>query len=111
MSVEVTRGHGASEAQAAVEMSDKGFTAAAKDYAPGKTEPHRHDYDICLHIVEGEFRLGLVDENVVHSCGPGDRLFVPAGTLHFEDHGRLRMVVGRRHSKEERLESNESKGA
>lgn len=96
MSVEGTRGHGTSEAQAAVEMSDKGFTAAAKDYAPGKTEPHRHDYDICLHILEGEFRLGLPADNVVHSYGPGDRLFVPAGTLHFEDHGELRMVVGRR---------------
>ncbi len=111
MAIELTRGNCASEVQAAAEISGNGFTAAAKDYAPGKTEPHRHDYDICLHIVEGEFRLGLVDENVVHSCGPGDRLFVPAGTLHFEDHGRLRMVVGRRHSKEERLESNESKGA
>ena len=96
MSVEVTRGHRASEAQATVAMSDMGFTAAAKDYAPGTTEPHRHDYDICLHILEGEFRLGLTEANVVHSYGPGDRLFVPAGTLHFEDHGELRMVVGRR---------------
>ena len=96
MSVDVTRGQGASEAQAAVEMSEKGFTAAAKDYAPSKTEPHRHDYDICLHIFEGEFRLGLTEEHVVQSYGPGDRLFVPAGTLHFEEHGELRMVVGRR---------------
>ncbi len=97
MSVETSRGNAASEAQAAVEMSNKGFTAAAKDYAPGRTEPHRHDYDIRLHILEGEFRLGLTEENVVHSYGPGDSLFGPAGTLHFEDHGELRMVVGRRH--------------
>ena len=58
MSVEVTRGHGASEAHAAVEMSDKGFTATVKDYAPGKTEPHRHDYDICLHILGGRVSAG-----------------------------------------------------
>lgn len=96
MLIEVTRGQGASEAQATAEMSGQGFTAAAKDYAPGKTEPHRHDYDICLHILDGEFRLGLVDEGVVRSFGAGDRIFVPAGTLHFEDHGSLRMVVGRR---------------
>jgi len=100
MSVEVMRGNSASEAQATTEISSKGFTAASKNYAPSKTEPHRHDYDICLHILEGEFRLGVIDESVVHSCGPGDRLFVPAGTLHFEDHGPLRMVVGRRHPEE-----------
>ncbi len=111
MLVEVTRGNGASEAQAAIEISSKGFTAEAKDYAPGKTEPHRHDHDICLHILEGEFRLGLIDENVVHSCGPGDRLLVPAGTLHFEDHGELRMVVGRRQPIEEQLAANTAKGA
>ncbi|HXG99703.1 MAG TPA: cupin domain-containing protein [Sphingomicrobium sp.] len=109
MSVEVNRGHGASETQAAVEMSEKGFTAAAKDYEPGHTEPHRHEYDICLHILEGEFRLGLPEEDVVHSYGPGDRLFVPAGTLHFEDHGELRMVVGRRQPLDEQLEANTAK--
>jgi len=111
MSVEVTWGNDASEAQAAFEINSEGFTAAAKDYAPGKTEPHRHDYDICLHILEGEFRLGLVDENVVHSYGPGDRLFVPAGTLHYEDHGTLRMVVGRRNLVDEQHAPNGTEGA
>lgn len=97
MSIEIQRCSDVSEAQAVVEMTDDGFLAAAKAYEPGKTEAHRHDYDICLQIVEGEFRLGLVDENIVRICNPGDRVFVPAGTLHFEDHGALRMVVGRRH--------------
>lgn len=110
MSIEVTHGNGASEAQAVAEFSAAGFSAAAKDYAAGKTEPHRHDYDIRLQILEGEFRLGVVDEGVVHSFGAGDRLFVPAGTLHFEDHGPLKMVVGRRHPGEG-LWSNVSKGA
>ncbi len=96
MLVTVTSGHGVSEAETVVEMSEKGFVAEAKDYEPGTTEPHRHDYDICLHILEGEFRLGVVDDDVVLSCGPGDMLVVPAGTLHYEDHGPLRMVVGRR---------------
>ncbi len=105
MSVEVSRGNAAGEAQAVDEISREGFTAAVKDYAPGKTEPHRHDYDICLHILEGEFRLGIVEEDIVQSFTPGDRLLVPAGTLHFEEHGTLKMVVGRRHL------SDPSKGA
>lgn len=88
------------EAQAVAALTAEGFTAAAKDYRAGKTEPHRHDYDISLHILEGEFRLGLVEEGEVRRFGPGDRLFVPAGTLHYEDHGSLRMVVGRRDATE-----------
>ena len=110
MSIEVTHRNGASEAQAVADMSGQGFTAAAKDYPAGRTEPHRHDYDICLHILEGEFRLGLLEEGVVRGFGPGDRLSVPAGTLHFEDHGPLRMVVGRREPARG-LTSNEPKGA
>ncbi len=100
MLVEPGHGNDASEAHAVDEISRDGFTAAVKDYAAGKTEPHAHDYDICLHILEGEFRLGLVDKGVVQSFSPGDRVFVGAGTLHFEEHGPLRMVVGRRHPSE-----------
>jgi uncharacterized cupin superfamily protein len=90
----------AAEAKAVAALTAEGFSAAAKDYAAGRTEPHRHDYDIGLHILEGEFRLGLVQEGEVRRFGPGDRLFVPAGTLHYEDHGSLRIVVGRRDATE-----------
>ena len=44
--------------------------------------------------------LTEVDEGVVHSFGVGDRFLVPAGMLHFEDHGPLRLVVGRRNLEE-----------
>ncbi len=96
MTVTVTRRDEVSEAEALTELGNAGFSAEAKDYPPGMTKPHQHDYDICLHIVEGEFRLNLVHDGVVRSCRPGDRVYVPAGTVHFEDHGSLRMVVGRR---------------
>jgi quercetin dioxygenase-like cupin family protein len=96
MSIEILEGNQATEAQAIAEIGHEGFAAAAKNYEPGRTEPHRHDYDICIHVLEGEFRLGLVEEGVVRSFGPGERLLVPAGTLHYEDHEQLRMVVGRR---------------
>jgi quercetin dioxygenase-like cupin family protein len=100
MSVELSHGNGACEAQAVEEFSREGFAAAVKEYAAGKTEPHRHDYDICLHILEGEFRLGVGEEGIVQRFAPGDRLVVPAGTLHFEEHGPLTMVVGRRDRQE-----------
>ncbi len=96
MPVTVTRRGEASEADALAEIGSDGFATEAKDYSPGKTDPHHHDYDVCLHIFRGELRLNLLDEGLARSCQPGDRVFVPAGTLHSEEHGLLRMVVGRR---------------
>ena len=98
MSIIIDHGHGAQEKEALEELRRDGFVASAVDYEPGRTEPHSHDYDICLHILDGEFRLTDVAREVVHSCGPGTKLFVGKGTPHFEDHGILRMAVGRRQS-------------
>ncbi len=105
MSVEATQADGLSEAQAMAEISSDGFAAEVKDYPAGNTEPHRHDYDVCLHILSGDLHLGLAEEVAVRSLGPGDRLVVRAGTLHSEDHGPLRMVVGRRRPEDSRLSS------
>lgn len=95
MAVVISR-NDAGETQAIAEMAGQGFVAAAKEYAPGSTEPHRHDYDVCLLILEGEFRLLEADKGLVHRCTPGDQVMVDAGTLHAEEHGVLKMVVGRR---------------
>lgn len=96
MTVIVEHGYAADEEQALAELARDGFSAAARDYAPERTEPHQHDYDVRLYVVEGEFKLIEADSDIVHSCGPGARAFVPAGTRHCEDHGALRLVVGRR---------------
>ncbi len=96
MPVTVTRRGEASDADVFAEFSSDGFAAEAKNYSPGRTEPHHHDCDVCLHIFEGELRLNLPDEGRARSCQPGDRVFVPAGTIHSEEHGHLKMVVGRR---------------
>ncbi|HEX8512804.1 MAG TPA: hypothetical protein VF688_06830 [Allosphingosinicella sp.] len=100
----------ASEAEALSQIAEGGFAAESKLYSAARTEPHRHEHDICLHILTGEFRLGIPDEGAIHSFGPGDRVFVPAGTLHFEDHGPLKMIVGRRPPAEGSA-SRDSKGA
>ncbi len=98
MTMNVDHARGASEKDALAELGQEGFVASAVDYAPGKTQPHSHDYDICLHILEGEFRLTDVERQIVHRCGPGTKVFVASGTEHFEEHGDLRMAVGRRQS-------------
>lgn len=97
MAVAIAKDPGLSEEQAIDRMRQSGFEAAAKDYPPGKTEPHAHDYAVSLYIIEGEFRLHEVDQGIVHRCLAGDHVVVDAGTAHAEEHGALRMVVGRRH--------------
>jgi uncharacterized cupin superfamily protein len=89
--------HHATEETAVEEMVRDGFEATAKAYAPGKTEPHQHDYDVCLYIVEGEIRLAEVETGTVHVFRAGEQALVNRGTLHSEEHGALKMVVGRRH--------------
>lgn len=100
MTIAIDHGHGADEGTALAELARDGFSAAAKDYEPGRTEPHQHDHDICVHVIDGEFRLADIALGVVHRCGPGTRAFVGSGTPHFEEHGELRLVVGRRHQPE-----------
>jgi quercetin dioxygenase-like cupin family protein len=97
VSVITTRKPGADVTQVIEEMAGQGFEAAVKDFAPGQTQPHHHDYDVCLHILEGEFKLAEVDPSIVHRFGPGDRVLVDRETVHAEEHGALRMIVGRRH--------------
>ena len=88
---------GAPEHQVIEEMARNGFEAATKHYASGTTEPHAHDYDVCLYILEGEFKLRELESSAVHRLRPGDRAFVDRGTVHAEEHGPVRMIVGRRH--------------
>ena len=96
MGIEIDEGYSASEDAAVAELREDGFSAEVKQYAPGTTEPHAHDYEVRLFILEGEFRLLDADREELHTCRPGDRVRVSAGTRHSEDHGALKMVVGRR---------------
>lgn len=97
MSVSVIHQPGATEDQIIDEMSKRGFEAVAKELRAAATEPHQHEYDVCLYILEGEFRLRDVERSMVHRFGPGDKAFVDRGTVHSEEHGPLRLIVGRRH--------------
>lgn len=84
--------------EALAEANRDGFAGEIREYAAGRTEPHQHDYDVRLFVLEGEIRLKDVDEKRVHTCGPGTRVQVSAGTAHTEDHGALTMIVSRRHA-------------
>ena len=81
------------------EANFEDFVGEIKDYTGGHTEPHQHDYDVRLFVLEGEIKLTDVQDSVVHECGPGTKAYVGAGTAHTEDHGTLKMIAARRHSR------------
>ena len=47
--------------------------------------PHAHDHDESIWVVEGEITFGAEGRSL--RLGPGDRLMLPAGTVHTADAG------------------------
>jgi mannose-6-phosphate isomerase-like protein (cupin superfamily) len=97
MPIEDIPNHLTSEAEAVAHISSQGFVPEVREYSAAATGPHSHEYDVLLHVLNGTFSVGLEEGGVAYSAGPGDSMFVPAGVVHFEDHGPVRVVVGRRH--------------
>lgn len=60
-----------------------GIDAAAWANGPGDGyAPHAHDYDKVLVVVEGSITFGLVALGLSLRLRAGDRLDLPAGTVH-----------------------------
>lgn len=74
-----------------------GFEAFAWSDGPGAHyEPHAHDHDESLWVVEGELTFGIGGRD--HRLRSGDRLMLPAGTIHTADAGPAgaRYLIGQR---------------
>ena len=97
MAVRAIEKHVSGEQAAVEEMIRDGFAAETKAYQGGRSDPHHHEYDVCLYVLEGEFRVTDVDAGTVHVVRPGETALVDRGTVHLEEHGPVKMVVGRRH--------------
>jgi quercetin dioxygenase-like cupin family protein len=51
--------------------------------SPGDTySPHLHSYNKVIYVVEGSITFGLPQEGITAALSAGDRLDMPAGTLH-----------------------------
>lgn len=63
-----------------------GFSSFTWSDAPrAHYEEHAHDHDESIWLVAGEIRFGASGRELV--LAPGDRLMLPAGTLHTADAG------------------------
>jgi quercetin dioxygenase-like cupin family protein len=64
-------------------MAREGATASAWSNGPGERYlEHRHDYDKVIVVADGEISFGLPEIGRIVRLVRGDRLDLPAGTLH-----------------------------
>jgi len=62
-------------------MQSDGYEVASYAYRPGTVfAPHKHAQDKCDGVLEGVLRIVVGAETF--DLGPGDRLYLPAGTRH-----------------------------
>ncbi len=62
-------------------MEGEGYEISSYTYRPGTVFPsHDHPQEKCDAVIEGTLRLTV--DGVVYDLGPGDRLYLPAGTRH-----------------------------
>lgn len=62
-------------------LEREGFEVSVYAYRAGTVfPPHEHAQDKCDGVVEGVLRVTVAD--AVFDLGPGDRIYLPAGTRH-----------------------------
>jgi uncharacterized protein YjlB len=84
-------------------MQDEGLAPYAWSNGPfDKYAPHRHDYDKVIYVVTGSIVFGLPAEGSGIELGPGDRLDLPAGTIHDAAVGAKGVACLEAHSPERR---------
>jgi quercetin dioxygenase-like cupin family protein len=77
------------EDAARLRMLREGHSASAWSSEPGERYiAHRHDYDKVLVVARGDIAFGLPEIHRTVRLVAGDRLDLPAGTLHDASVGR-----------------------
>src|SRR5579884_1228086 len=83
------------EATLRARLEREGFSVFAWTDAPGaRYAPHAHDRDESIWVVAGEIAFTAAGRTV--RLGPGDRLLLPAGTVHAAEGRRARPTSSER---------------
>jgi len=85
------------KAEFQAECLRQGYEVGESEIQPHvRRQPHAHDHDTRLYILEGALMLVRGDDHVRY--GPGETCTVPSGTVHAEHTGAdgVRLVYGRR---------------
>lgn len=86
------------EEEAEAKLHREGYDSFRWHDVPGSTYPrHRHDRDECVWVLSGQITFTVNGEPT--NLGPGDRLYLPAGTPHTASvpcSGAVTYLVGQR---------------
>ena len=83
MRLQLIAGDGSQPAEDAArqQLIDDGFDVFHwRDEAGADYQPHAHDHDECLWVLDGELRFGVAGRE--YHVKTGDRLMLPKGTVH-----------------------------
>jgi len=73
-------------------MEHEGFEVAVYAYRQGTVfPPHEHTQEKCDGVVDGVLRVTVGHD--VYDLGPGDRIYLPAGTRHAAEVLETRTVL------------------
>jgi len=86
------------EQEAEARLHQEGYDSFRWYDVAGATYPrHRHQYDECIWVLQGEIIFSV--EGTDHRLGPGDRLYLPQRTPHtarVPDEHSVTYLVGRK---------------
>jgi len=69
-------------------LVEEGLSAYTWSNAPYEVyAPHTHDYNKVIYVVRGSITFQLIELGVWHTLKAGDRLDLPAGTVHAAEVG------------------------
>ena len=75
--------HFQGQEQAVAEIIKEGYRPVSWTDEPNASyEPHRHEDDETLYILAGSMDFTDLETGKTHHLEPGDKLFLPANTLH-----------------------------
>lgn len=74
-------------------LADEGLSSYSWSNGPFDVySPHSHNYDKVIYVVEGSITFGLPELNLKFTLAQGDRLDLPAGTVHDATVGSVGVV-------------------
>ena len=80
--------------EATSEVEKAGFYGMTIDQPPNETQPHWHNFNSTLYILEGTLNITDVNAGIVYTCEAGWKITVPENAIHAEKHQEYKAVIG-----------------
>jgi len=83
-----------SEGEAVADAKALGLHTVTVDVHADENEPHWHNFDAMIYILDGELRVTETETGYLHTCRPRSRLHAIGFTAHSEVTDGYRAVIG-----------------